>query len=139
MLSASVYITACTTKNRILARLRRLREPRYLVGAIVGSAYLYFSIFARRGRSRRGNGDGRAPIELTGAFQTIGTPLAGLFVYALAVLAWILPTRAGLLEFSRAEISFLFTAPVSRRELLVHRLVRSQIASLLTAVLMALI
>ena len=63
MLIASLYITACTTRNRIRVRLRRLREPRYLIGALVGIAYLYFSIFAGwRGRSRRGReGDSRAP------------------------------------------------------------------------------
>ena len=40
MLSASLYITVCTTRNRLRVRLRRLREPRYLLGAIVGPAVL---------------------------------------------------------------------------------------------------
>jgi hypothetical protein len=122
-------------------RLRRLREPRYLIGAIVGSAYLYFSIFAgRRGRSRSGRGgDSRAPVELTSAWQAIGSSLAGLLVFVLALLAWVLPARPGLLEFSRAETVFLFPAPVSRRQLLVHRLVRSQVSSLLTSILMAIL
>jgi len=139
MLSASLYITACTTRNRIRVRLRRLREPRYLIGAIVGIAYLYFSIFAgRRGRSRPGRGgDTRAPIELAAAWQAIGSSLAGLLVFVLALLAWVLPARPGLLEFSRAETVFLFPAPVSRRQLLVHRLVRSQVSSLVTSILMA--
>jgi putative ABC exporter len=136
MLSASLYITACTTRNRILARLRRLREPRYLVGAVVGAAYLYFSLFnGRRARSRRG--DTRAPIEMVAAWQTIGSSLAGLVVFTIALLAWVLPARSGLLQFSRAETVFLFPAPVSRRQLLVHRLVRSQVGSLITSILMA--
>jgi hypothetical protein len=139
MLSASLYITLCTTRNRILLRLRRLREPRYLVGAVVGAAYLYFSIFAgRRGRSRRGgDGDPRAPIEVLSAWRTIGSPIAGLLIFTLALLAWVLPARSGLLEFSRAETAFLFPAPVSRRQLLVHRLVRSQVGSLVASILMA--
>ena len=33
-------------------RLRRLREPRYLIGAIVGAAYLFFAFYGRT-RSRR--------------------------------------------------------------------------------------
>jgi len=139
LISASLYITACTTRNRIRVRLRRLREPRYLIGAIVGVAYLYFSIFAgRRGRSRAGRGgDPRAPIELGSAWQAIGSSLAGLLVFVLALLAWVLPARPGLLEFSQAETVFLFPAPVSRRQLLVHRLVRSQVSSLVTSILMA--
>jgi len=141
LISASLYITACTTRNRIRVRLRRLREPRYLIGAIVGIGYLYFSIFAgRRGRSRGGRGrDSRAPIELGSAWQAIGSSLAGLLVFVLALLAWVLPARPGLLEFSRAETVFLFPAPVSRRQLLVHRLVRSQVSSLVTSILMALL
>jgi len=139
LITASLYITACTTRNRILVRLRRLREPRYLIGAVVGVAYLYFAFAGRRGSARRRRGDDRAPIEVIGAWQTIGASLAGLTIFALAVLSWLLPMRAGLLEFSRAETVFLFPAPVSRRELLVHRLVRSQAGSLITSILMAIV
>jgi hypothetical protein len=138
MLIASLYITVCTTRNRIRVRLRRLREPRYLIGALVGIAYLYFSIFARW-RGRRGReGDSRPPIEVTTAWQAIGSSLAGLVVFVLALVAWALPGRPGLLEFSRAETVFLFPAPVSRRQLLVHRLVRSQVSSLIASLLMSL-
>src|SRR5215470_4731901 len=108
MLSASLYITLCSARNRLLVRLRRLREPRYLVGAVVGVAYLYFAIFARRaGRPpRRPNGDDRAPFEVISAWQTVGAPLVGLAMFSLAILAWVLPARPGLLEFSRAETVF---------------------------------
>jgi hypothetical protein len=127
-------------RNRIRVRLRRLREPRYLIGAIVGVGYLYFSIFAGwRGRPRRGRGgDPRAPIELALPWQAIGSSLAGLLLFVVALLAWVLPGRPGLLEFSRAEMVFLFPAPVSRRQLLVHRLVRSQVSSLVASLLMSL-
>jgi ABC-2 type transport system permease protein len=135
LINASLYITVCTMRNRIVVRLRRLREPRYLIGAVVGIGYLYFTIFARRGRSRRG--DGRTPMEAFAAWQTIGPSLAGLMVFSAALVAWVLPARAGLLEFSQAETAFLFPAPVSRRQLLIHRLVRSQASSLITAIVMA--
>src|SRR5213594_253385 len=36
MLSASLYIIFCSARNRIRVRLRRLREPQYLFGAIAG-------------------------------------------------------------------------------------------------------
>ena len=123
-------------------RLRRLREPRYLLGAIVGGAYLYFSIFARGrfGNPRRGRGPNanRPPFEMLSAFQVAGTSLAGLGVFVLALQAWLLPVRSGLLEFSKAEIAFLFTAPVSRRQLLVHRIMRSQMGSLIASAIFGL-
>src|SRR5262245_11961692 len=129
MLGASVYIAWCTTKNRVLVRLRRLREPRYLVGAIAGIAYFYFAIFARAGRAGARPGRGRAPdggFEAIPAFQVAGSSLAGLCLMWFALLPWVLPSRSKLLEFSQSEREFLFTAPLSRRQLLAHRIVRSQ-------------
>ena len=142
MLSASLYITLCSARNRVLVRLRRLREPRYLVGAVVGVAYLYFAIIARGGRGRAGrrrvDDDSSGPFETLFPFQVAGTSLAGLIVFLFAVLAWVLPSKAGLLEFSEAETAILLPAPVSRRQLLIHRVVRSQIGSLVASVFIAL-
>ena len=136
MLDASVYIAWCTTKNRMLVRLRRLREPRYLLGAIAGIAYFYFAIFARAGRSGARPGRGRAPengFEAIPALQLAGSSLAGLCLMWFALLPWLLPARSKLLQFSQSEREFLFTAPVSRRELLAHRIVRSQAGSIIAS------
>ena len=43
MVLATLYIMWCSAKNRFHRRLRRLREPRYLIGALVGGAYLFFA------------------------------------------------------------------------------------------------
>lgn len=141
MLSASVYIAFCTARNRVRVRLRRLREPRYLVGAIVGVAYLYFSVFARsrgaRVRRGRGGGDGRPPLEAISAFQVTGTALGGLAMFVLALQAWVLPVGSGVFDYSEAERAILFPAPVSRRQLLVHRLIRSQSGALIASLVVA--
>ncbi len=64
MLSASLYIIVCSAKNRLLVRLRRLREPRYLIGAIAGAAYFYFAVF----RAYRGGEEPARPADdLAGA------------------------------------------------------------------------
>ena len=79
MLGASVYIIVCSLRNRLRARLRRLREPRYLIGAIVGSAYLYFAVFNRGrigpGGSRRA---GRGLSGLAPVWQATGSLLGAL-------------------------------------------------------------
>ncbi len=41
MRSPFLYLTACSVKNRVIQRVRRLRQPRYLAGLIIGSLYLY--------------------------------------------------------------------------------------------------
>jgi hypothetical protein len=141
VLSASVYIAFCSARNRARVRLKRLREPRYLVGAIAGVAYLYFAVFARGRRPgvRAGRGRGADPSSIfPPAFQMAGTSVVGLAALVFAALAWVLPGKSALLQFSEAERMFLFPAPVSRRQLLAHRLVRTQFGSLIASGFIAL-
>ena len=138
MFSASLYIIVCSFRNRVRVRLQRLRQPRYLIGAIAGAAYLYFSFFARfrvsrAGAARRSARPTRMPASLT-ALLASAPALGGLVLMAIAIGAWLIPVNSGLLEFSEAELQFLFPAPVSRRQLLLHRMLRSQIGMLFSAV-----
>lgn len=143
MLSASAYIIACSAKNRLRVRLRRLREPRYLIGAIVGAAYIYFSFFARfraqRTTARRRARATPASPAVMAALTASGPQAVGLALLVLTALSWLLPFDSGLLDFSEAEIQFLFPAPVPRRSLLVHRLLRSQLGMLFGAVVFGLV
>jgi ABC-2 type transport system permease protein len=135
MLSASFYIIACSAKNRLLVRLRRLREPRYMLGAIAGAAYLYFGVFARIGAGRRPVR--RPPSELSLGVGSFWPSIGGAVLLVLAGLAWVSPGGSGLFDFSGAEVQFLFPAPVSRRQLLVHRIARSQLGLLFAAMVPA--
>src|SRR5471032_2325365 len=137
MLGASLYINVCSARNRLRVRLRRLREPRYLIGAIVGAAYLYFSFFARlrtSGRSAARRPGGAAAPPVFAAFVAAGPALAGVALLVVTALSWIMPFGSGLLDFSDVEIQFLFPAPISRRQLLLYRIMRSQLGLLFTAV-----
>src|SRR5258706_16468635 len=60
-----------------------------------------------------------------------------MLLLAGATASWAMPIQSGLLEFTRAETQFLFPAPVTRRQLFIHRLLRSQIAVLFAACIMA--
>jgi hypothetical protein len=59
--------------------------------------------------------------------------LGGVALLAVATAAWLIPVDSGLLEFSDPELQFLFPAPVSRRQLLIHRMLRSQLGILFGA------
>jgi len=131
VLSASLYIILCSARNRLRVRLRRLREPRYLAGAVVGAAYIYFSFFARlRGtrssaaRSRARRNRGGPPIDQVPGLVAAAPVFGGIGLLLIAALGWVAPFESGLLEFSEAERQFLFPAPMTRRQLLVHRLLR---------------
>jgi len=142
VLSASLYIITHSARDRLRLRLRRLREPRYLVGAVAGAAYFYFTVFARlsgrRNLARRRGAVSAAPEALFSSLRAAAPAAIGLALLVLTAVSWILPFDAGMLDFSEAEVQFLFPAPVSRRWLLLHRMLRSQVGILFGSLIVAL-
>jgi ABC-2 type transport system permease protein len=141
MVAATAYIMACSAKNRVRRRLRRLREPRYLLGALVGTAYLWFAFFGRASANRFASGRRRRatrPPSFLPAFGATGPAIGGWLLLAAAAASWVMPVQSRLLEFSAAETELLFPAPVSRRQLLLYRIVRAQWAVLFSSLIIAL-
>jgi ABC-2 type transport system permease protein len=135
MSGAFVYLAVCSMRNRLHVRLRRLREPRYFLGLVIGMAYVGF-VLTRPTPAAFQSGplprldDGGLAVGLVGA--------VGL-LFATAV-AWILPgSGRPALTFSRADVQFLFTAPLSRRQLLHYKLLRSQAGAILGSALVTLV
>jgi ABC-2 type transport system permease protein len=136
IVSGLLYLRAKSLQNATLSRLRRLKEPKYLVGGIVGIAYLYFAFFRRAQISRGASGGafgGVVSPELVATATLIGAAvLLGIFA-----LCWIWPRERAALNFSEAEIAFLFPAPVSRRTLVHFRLVSAILRVLFTALVLS--
>ncbi len=135
MISALCYLQYHSVRNRLLARFRRLKQPKYLAGAVVGGVYFYFYffrwMFAGRGRHSLAAG-AATPLdpqlyELLGAF----------LLFVVVLLAWVLPHQRAALAFTEAEVAFLFPAPITRRGLIQFKLLRSQAGIFLTTVLLA--
>ncbi|HEX7238002.1 MAG TPA: putative ABC exporter domain-containing protein, partial [Gammaproteobacteria bacterium] len=131
---ALLYLRWTTTKGWFASRLRRLKQPKYAVGAVIGVVYIYsFFIrnFAQNGFRRPPAGDASAP----GAAEALSfaPEIAAAFLLIVIALNWIVPRgRAGLV-FSEAEISFLFPAPIGRRTLIHYRLLTTLGTLALTA------
>ena len=120
-----LYLTLVSTRNRIRTRLRRLREPRYLIASVLGLGYFGFMVFNRGGRNTSAGMAGAIADAQLGL--QVG---ATLLLFVGAAVAWIWP-RSGrpVLAFTRAEVQHLFTAPISRRHLIRYRVLRSQMAA----------
>jgi hypothetical protein len=134
MLGATLFIVSHTAKNRFRQRLRRLREPRYLLGAIAGLGYLTFTLVIR---TRAYEVRGGSP-ETESLFALMGPIVGGVALAVAALASWMLPVPSTLLDFSRAEIAFLFPAPMTRGTLVLYRLVRSQMVVFTAALIMTL-
>ena len=133
MTHAFLYLTACSLKNRLWRRLRRLREPRYLAGLVVGLLYLYWFVVRNQMRAPR---RGRADLTWLTSFAPDIVVGGAVLLWVVAVLVWLWPFAARTWTFTAAEVQFFFTAPLTRRQLLNYKLLRSQVG-LLFSVLIA--
>jgi len=137
MFQALLYLQYHSTKNRLLMRIRRLRQPKYLFGAIIGGAYFYFYffryLFGFHGRSSAATLPVPNPENLA-FFESLGA----LVFFTILLLAWLLPRERAALAFSEAEVAFLFPAPISRRSLIHFKVLRSQTAIFFASIMLML-
>jgi ABC-2 type transport system permease protein len=122
---AVVFLWWASLRNRVRKQLERLRQPKYLVGLLVGGGYLGLVLlrFGFRGSPDRLPADARLVAEL---------PLAGMLMASLAA-AWALGQDRPSLSFSETEVQQLFSAPVSRRALLHYKLARGLFGAVVAA------
>ncbi len=139
MIAALFYLQWHTFKNRLTMRFKRLKQPKYLLGALVGGLYFYWYFFRVLFAPQR-HGSGYSPITTPGLadplfFESIGA----LVFFGFIVLAWVLPHKRAALTFSEAEVAFLFPAPVTRCTLIHFKLMRSQLRILFSVLFLTLI
>lgn len=116
MLNAAVYLVSRSLKNWLLVRLRKLTSPRYVVALLLGVAYLWFFLGLRH----------LSPSQSPGGAETASR--VGALLLLLAILRWwVFGADRTALAFSPAEIQFLFPAPVTRRQLILFKLLRAQV------------
>jgi hypothetical protein len=132
MIAAAAYLSARTIVNSMRRRIARLREPRYVIALAVGLLYFYW-IFVRPG-ARAG----------TERFDGASMPpnLELLFAWALLVfvaLNWVFGSSRNPLPFTPAETQFLFTAPLTRRQVIAFKLLRLQVPLLASALISVLL
>lgn len=130
-----LYLRFTTLRNKLGSQLRRLRQPKYLFGAMAGAAYFWFFFF--RHTTDRSGGPGQAfeAMVAPGTLELVAAVVLTLFL----MLIWVTPSDNPGLAFSEAEVAFLFPAPLARRQLIHYKLVDGLLMSLLGAVFFTLI
>ena len=93
---ALLYLQACSFANRARSRLRRLKQPKYLAGAIVGGAYFYFYFFRFMFGSRQSPA-AALPLPLDPALVQ---SLAALVLLVVLLFSWLIPHGRAALTFS---------------------------------------
>ena len=130
MIGAFVFVTLRSFRNRIVSRLKRLRNVRYLLSFLAGLAYFWFAAL-------RHMLNGRSVVRNMGVpTSAFFVDMAAVLVLFMMVLAWALPKQSAGLTFSEAEIQFLLPAPLTRRQLLLYKILRAQPQVFISAVVM---
>jgi len=133
LLQALAYLRGTSLVNMLRGRLRRLRQPKYLFGAIAGAFYFWFFFLRHLGNSPATAGLSSMLGDNRG--ELVGAAVLGLFVF----LIWMLPGTQPGLAFSEAEVAFLFPAPLARRQLIHYKLLDGLITSLFGAIFFTLL
>ncbi|MBA2457562.1 MAG: hypothetical protein H0V43_01250, partial [Gemmatimonadales bacterium] len=129
MIETFAYLIGRSARNRLARQLRRLRQPRYSVALAAGLAYIWFIIaFQRPGPL--------APEVLEARWLE---PAVAVAVAALIAWAWIFAVERRVLAFTPAEVTFLFPAPISRRQLIHFKLLRRQLVILVNTLVWTLL
>ena len=118
------YLAARSARNRVVRQLRRLRRPRYAVALLLGLAYLW----AVGARQRPSSG----PPDVSSAVVEL---LATLGVTLVLLYTWLFGSDRRALAFTRAEVTWLFPAPVTRAQLIRYKLLRGQFVVLFNVLL----
>ncbi|MEN9677222.1 MAG: hypothetical protein RIS76_3118 [Verrucomicrobiota bacterium] len=136
LIGALFYLQTRSLANALRIRWLRLRQPKYLIGAVVGLGYLYTFFFRHL---FGGWGSAPSPWGDSSEWRSLFQSGAAVGVFAIAVSQWIFCGSRAALQFSEAELAFLLPAPMSRRMLIRYKLLRSQLGTLLSAVIFTLV
>lgn len=135
VLRALLYLRFTTLRNRAWSQVRRLRQPKYLFGAMAGAAYFWFFLFSAARNGRAGPDQALAAMGASGTVEVIAAVVLTLFL----ALIWAVPGNDPGLTFTEAEVAFLFPAPFARRQLIHYKLLDGVLMSLLGALFLMIV
>ncbi|HXO21545.1 MAG TPA: putative ABC exporter domain-containing protein [Thermoanaerobaculia bacterium] len=119
-------------RGRILRRARLLKQPKQLLGFVVGLAYFGW-VMVRPFLGSLGKRSWRAGVHLPPGLLPSLHLLAALAVALLTSLIWLLASSKPALRLTETEIHLLLPAPLSRRQVLEYALLKQQPGILLGA------
>jgi ABC-2 type transport system permease protein len=130
VIAAFTYLILTSARGRIRAQLARLRNPRYAIALAFGLFYIW-GVYLRPGA--------RPPAESRELISGSIAAFAPLLAFVYVAWTWVFGADRTALAFTEAEVTMLFTAPVSRRALVTYKIARTQLAILTTSLVWTLL
>jgi hypothetical protein len=137
MIGVLVRLQWMLLKGRVVRSIRLLRQPKYLVGFIVGAGWM--GLWVLRPLLRSKIAFGSAPgipfgMELIPAIHRF----AALLVTVALPLPWLLPWGRLGLPFRESELTMLLQAPLNRRQVIQYGLLKSEVSVLISGLVLPL-
>ena len=135
-LSALTFLVVRSARNRFRVQLGRLKNVRYVLGMIFLLAYFTMILRPDRlvGVARRGP-DGM-PVALIGA-NTLA--ITAFMLTLMVAYWWTFGTKLSTVALSRAESRQLLPSPLSRNQLILFKLAKASLATLLSALILSIV
>jgi len=127
-----------TLKGRVIRSIRLLRQPKYLVGFIVGAAWMGSWVVRPMLQSRihfQSAPGSRIGEELIPAIHQF----ASLVVTFALPLPWLFPWGRLGLPFRESELTMLLQAPLTRRQVIQYGLLKSELSVVLSGFILPMI
>jgi len=120
---ALVFLVRRSFVNAVRSRVLRLRQPRYFVPFLLGLAY-FALVFGPWNRDDPGVGAATPASDRSWALPLEWGGV--LVVLLLASSSWLLPAKGPPITFLEPEVTFLFPAPLPRRDLIRYKVLDLQ-------------
>jgi ABC-2 type transport system permease protein len=141
-LRAVTFLYGASIKNRVL---RLVRHPKYLVFGLLGILTVGNQIFIRmlvphpKGHAGADPHAAAQVAKVMTAFSSGEMLLVAALVFVYLVFVWAFGGNEVSLQYSEAEVQFLFPAPVTRKTLLQFKLVQSIAGTIFGSILLSLV
>ena len=136
MIGVLVRLQALSLRGRVVRSLRLLRQPKYLVGGVVGTLWMIAFVgrpLLRWNAHSRTAGLDRLPPHLL-PWVSLGVALV---VTLAIVVPWLLPWGRPGLRLREAELTALLQAPLTRRQVVGYALLKAGFGTLVTAAILS--
>jgi hypothetical protein len=131
MIGVLVRLQWMQLTGRVVRSIRLLRQPKYLVGFIVGAGWM--GLWVLRPLLRSKISFQSSPVTPFGMeFLPAIHQFATVFVTVALPSPWLLPWGRLGLKFRESELTMLLQAPLSRRQVIQYGLLKSELAVLLS-------
>ena len=134
--SALTFLVLRSARNRVRVQLARLKNVRYVLGLLFLIAYFVMIL-----RPDRLVGVARRPPDGMST-ALLGANALAISALALAILVgywWTFGTKLSVVALSRAESRQLLPSPLSRNQLILFKLAKASLATLVSALILSII